>query len=213
MDQKNTIVKCTANPNCLFNHNGICDNYVITIGADGSCQEYVETEDVIIRPVFCEHCGHYEDHGLLQNPCNKHECYRHRKDNACLDFIYSRGQRAKGNFYEDTCDDKVTVRIKVAELNKPNKNQSVISDWDFAAIPDICKTCKKVVYGQRCEYKNVANGVWACYEIDETIKKAGTLNECWWCDFFNSENRKCKHKDPDIDKFGCHSSQSTGGNR
>ena len=43
MDQKNTIVKCTANPNCLFNHNGICDNYVITIGADGSCQEYVET--------------------------------------------------------------------------------------------------------------------------------------------------------------------------
>ena len=43
MDQKNTIVKCTANPNCLFNHNGICDNYVITIGADGSCQEYIET--------------------------------------------------------------------------------------------------------------------------------------------------------------------------
>lgn len=44
MDQKNTIVKCTTNPTCLFNHNGICDNYVITIGADGSCQEYVETE-------------------------------------------------------------------------------------------------------------------------------------------------------------------------
>ena len=46
MDQKNTIVKCTANPNCLFNHNGICDNYVITIGADGSCQEYIETESL-----------------------------------------------------------------------------------------------------------------------------------------------------------------------
>lgn len=87
MDQKNTIVKCTANPSCLFNHNGICDNYVITIGADGSCQEYIETEDMIIRPVLCEHCGHYEDHGLLQNPCNKHECYRHRKENACVDFI------------------------------------------------------------------------------------------------------------------------------
>ena len=43
MDQKNTIVKCTANPACLFNHNGICDNYVITIGADKKCQEYVET--------------------------------------------------------------------------------------------------------------------------------------------------------------------------
>ena len=45
MDQKNTIIKCMANPDCLFNHNGICDNYVITIGADGSCQEYVETEE------------------------------------------------------------------------------------------------------------------------------------------------------------------------
>ena len=128
MDQKNTIVKCTANPNCLFNHNGICDNYVITIGADGSCQEYIETEDVIIRPVFCEHCGHYEDHGLLQNPCNKHERYMHRKENACVDFISIRGQRAKCNFYEDTCDDKETVKIKIAELNKPNKNKSTIRD-------------------------------------------------------------------------------------
>lgn len=106
MDQKNTIVKCTANPNCLFNHNGICDNYVITIGADGSCQEYVETEDVIIRPVLCEHCGHYEDHGLLQNPCNKHECYRHRKENACVDFIAIRGQRAKCDFLEETFDEE-----------------------------------------------------------------------------------------------------------
>lgn len=44
MEQKNTIVKCFASPNCLFNHNGVCDNYVINIGADGSCQEYVETE-------------------------------------------------------------------------------------------------------------------------------------------------------------------------
>ena len=44
MDQKNTIVKCYVHPDCLFCHSGICDNYVITIGADGSCQEYVETE-------------------------------------------------------------------------------------------------------------------------------------------------------------------------
>ena len=43
MDQKNTIVKC-ARHNCLFNHKGVCDNYVINIRADGSCQEYVETE-------------------------------------------------------------------------------------------------------------------------------------------------------------------------
>ena len=44
MDQKNTIVKCKAHPNCLFNHNGICDNYVINIGTDGKCEGYVETE-------------------------------------------------------------------------------------------------------------------------------------------------------------------------
>ena len=43
MDQKNTIVKCAMHK-CLFNHNGTCDQYVITIGVDGSCQEYVETE-------------------------------------------------------------------------------------------------------------------------------------------------------------------------
>ena len=45
MDQKNTIVKCKAHPNCLFNYNGICDNYVINIGADGKCDCYVETEN------------------------------------------------------------------------------------------------------------------------------------------------------------------------
>ena len=44
MEQKNTIVKCFANPDCLFCHNGICDNYVIIIGSDGSCQNYVATE-------------------------------------------------------------------------------------------------------------------------------------------------------------------------
>ena len=44
MDQKNTIVKCYAKPDCLFCYNGICNNYVITIGSDGSCQNYVETE-------------------------------------------------------------------------------------------------------------------------------------------------------------------------
>ena len=72
MDQKNTIVKCTANPNCLFNHNGICDNYVITIGADGSCQEYIETEDVIeytekTKNQMCWYCDHGK-HGKCKFP-------------------------------------------------------------------------------------------------------------------------------------------------
>ena len=108
MDQKNTIVKCTANPTCLFNHNGICDNYVITIGADGSCQEYVETEEkdwppsteqILQRTIDyeleqknqrclrCEDCKYFENTGLLQCPCRKHSCYKHRLELPCEDFI------------------------------------------------------------------------------------------------------------------------------
>ena len=126
MDQKNTIVKCKAHPNCLFNYNGVCDNYVINISADGKCECYVETEE---------------------------------KETSFIDqysFVeikeYKQGQ---------------PVTLKIAELNKPNKNKSIISDWDFAATPDICKTCKKVVYGQPCKYKNVAYGVWICYEEEK----------------------------------------------
>lgn len=128
MDQKNTIVKCYAHPNCLFNHNGVCDNYVISIGEDRKCDCYVETEEketsVADQYSFVEVKG------------------------------YKQGQ---------------PVTFKIAEFNKPNKNQSIISDWDYAAKPDICKTCRKVVYGHPCQHKNVINGVWTCYEeeIDE----------------------------------------------
>ena len=211
MDQKNTIVKCKAHPNCLFNYDGVCDNYVINIGADGKCECYVETGlvgNAIQDPVKI---------GLALKEISKQ-----------MDI--QRGQRAEGNFYDDACDisflredlekiqktlerESIPCTMKIAEFNKPNKNRSVISDWDYAATLDICKTCKKVIYGQPCQYKNVANGVWACYERDESIKKAGALDICWWCDFFNSEKRSCTHKNPDIDKLGCHSLQSTGGNR
>ena len=44
MDQKNTIVKCAMHK-CLFNNCGTCDQYVITIGVDGKCEGYVETEN------------------------------------------------------------------------------------------------------------------------------------------------------------------------
>lgn len=146
MDQKNTIVKCKAHPNCLFNHNGVCDNYVINIGADGSCQEYVETENVTIRPVFCEHCGHYEDHGLLQNPCNKHECYRHRKDNACVDFVYIRGQRAKCSIYDD------------------------VYDYEPFLTKTICSQCKYDPHDKLCNRKNVtSNGIWTCWEEKDEV--------------------------------------------
>ena len=172
MDQKNTIVKCNRSLKCLFEHNGVCDNYVINIGVDGKCKEYTET--AIEDRVFCYECDYFADTGLLQCSCDKHEQYVYRKAPACGDFKAKRGQRAKCNVYDDMMDidDKhlgktVTVKMKVAELNKPNTNKSIISDWDYAATPDICKTCKKVVYGQPCKWKDVAYGVWTCYEEEK----------------------------------------------
>lgn len=82
MDQKNTIVKCNRSPNCLFNHNGICDNYVINIGADGKCESYVETESGYAPPSAQE---------IIE--------YITKLEQEKL-----RGQRAKGNFMEDSCN-------------------------------------------------------------------------------------------------------------
>ena len=159
MDQKNTIVKCKAHPNCLFNHNGVCDNYVINIGENSRCQSYVETEDE--RVLMCEHCDYYNDNGLLQNPCDKRECYMHRKENACVNFKVKRGLRAKDNIIDDSCDIDIDediqlkeaikrmlypVTLKVAEFDKPNKNKSVLKlkedkecYWCEYSIDGICK--------------------------------------------------------------------------
>ena len=43
MDQKNTIVKCNATT-CLYNHKGICDQYVIDLDMYGQCKDYCECE-------------------------------------------------------------------------------------------------------------------------------------------------------------------------
>ena len=82
MDQKNTIVKCAMHQ-CLFNHCGTCDQYVITIGVNGSCQAYVETEIV---------------------------------DMHNLDL-----------------GEPVLFKMKIAELNKPNKNKSTIREIGHAS--------------------------------------------------------------------------------
>ena len=145
MEQKNTIVRCTAHPKCLFNHNGVCDNHVITIGPDGNCQEYVETENVTIRPALCEQCGHYEDYGLLQNPCNKLECYRHRKDNACVDFIAIRGQRAKGKIFDDIYD------AEYEELFNATKNMLKSSGVELKQENQMCWYCDHGEHG-KCSF-------------------------------------------------------------
>ena len=145
MDQKNTIVKCRAHPDCLFNHNGVCDNYVITIGADGKCECYVETARVDnfgiskIKEIAIYEPGSKEPLLTLKEP--------------------QRGQRAKCNFVEDACDDKEIVKMKIAELNKPNKNKSTIRE----VMPE-------------CDLP-VCN--WSC---KHALRSGPTFNPDLWCD-------------------------------
>ena len=106
MDQKNTIVKCKARPDCLFNYNGVCDNYVISIGKNGKCDCYVET-------TTCQDCEFYEDKKLLQNKCSKDEHYYLRTAPICDSFqeTTKRGQRANCNIYDSVCDEKPVIKI------------------------------------------------------------------------------------------------------
>lgn len=171
MDQKNTIVKCKAHPNCLFNHNGVCDNYVINIGADGSCQEYVETEQKTCHP----DCIHFDDSDmfvglicLFKHPEPLKEFY----EGMPCEHYYAlhkkplRGWRAKGDFLEDGMVDSKIVdevcqpfKIKIAELNKENKNKSTIRD----IVPE----CDLPI----CD--------WSC---KHALKSGPSFNPDLWCD-------------------------------
>ena len=263
MDQKNTMVKC-AKHNCLFNNYGTCDQYVITIGVDNTCQAYTETEgftfeeqkachsncihfddsDPMVGPVclfqhpkplkafydgmpcdfyhqklyateneeqiynktkeileksgvtlispVCGNCNYFADNGLLQCPCDKHEQYVYRKAPACGDFKAKRGQRIKGNFIEDDWVDPDIVeevcqpfKVKVAELNKPNKNKSILQS------------------------EILAEGI----NVTAPAPQPGSLSICYWCDYFNSNIKKCYCKNPILTPGECHSCKSTGGNR
>ena len=79
MDQKNTIVKCNRSPKCLFEYNGICDNYVINICADGQCACYVEIES-------CKNCEHLAHPFTLQAWCKVHDQYVIKTSPACEHF-------------------------------------------------------------------------------------------------------------------------------
>lgn len=140
MDQKNTIVKCKAHPDCLFNHNGVCDNYVININADGKCECYVETELV---------------ENVIQDPVKIGLAFKEISKQMDM----QRGQRAKCNLYEDACDDKIAIKMKVAELNKPNKNKSTIK----GVVPE-------------CDLP-VCN--WSC---KHALRSGPTFNPDLWCD-------------------------------
>lgn len=167
MDQKNTIVKCESN--CLFNYNGICDNYVINI-KDGKCASQVECEETEEEQIYNNAKKMLEKAGV-----------------TIIDPICDakRGQRAKLGLIEDACDDKVTVTMKVAEFDKPNKNKSTIKDMDL---------------------HSVIQNAWGS---EEYVRD----QMCWYCD--NGLYGECKFPaKPDLDRTGkCPRYKSTGGNR
>lgn len=117
MNQKNTIVKCAMHK-CLFNHCGTCDQYVITIGIDNTCQAYTETEGFTFKEQKTCHpdCIHFDDSDIMVGPIClfKHpEPLKEFYEGVPCDYYHStnrlRGQRAKCDFYEGTCDNKEAV--------------------------------------------------------------------------------------------------------
>ena len=112
MDQKNTIVKC-AKHKCLFNNCGTCDQYVITIGVDNTCQAYTETEGFTFKEQKACHpdCIHFDDSDLMVGPVClfKHpEPLKDFFEGMPCDYYhsrnYTRGQRAKCNLFDDKMD-------------------------------------------------------------------------------------------------------------
>ena len=95
MEQKNTIVKCLRH-NCLWNHRGTCDQYVIPIDANGQCGAFVETAPI-----------HEEiDLEALAEAEELYQCATEMLAQQGVTLIPTssepiRGKRAKGDFYED----------------------------------------------------------------------------------------------------------------
>lgn len=116
MDQKNTIVKCNRSPKCLFEHNGVCDNYVVNIGADGQCECYVETAP--------------KQEEINAEAQELYQCATEMLERQGVTIIPSssepkRGQRAKCNVFDDMMDindkhlgEAVTVVAMMEEKNE-----------------------------------------------------------------------------------------------
>lgn len=151
MDQKNTIVKCKAYPNCLFNYNGVCDNYVINIGVDGKCDCYVETESVKEQKTCHPDCIHFDDSDIMVGPIClfKHpEPLKDFFEGMPCDYYHStnctRGQRTKSSIYDN------------------------VYNYEPFLTKAICSQCKYDTHGNLCSRKNVAsNGIWTCWEKKE----------------------------------------------
>ena len=165
MDQKNTIVKCNRSPKCLFEYNGVCDNYVINIGADGQCECYIETEPIKEQKTCQDDCIHFDDSDpmvgpmcLFKHPEPLKEFY---KDMPC-DYYHKRGQRAKCNVYSITRPNKpIQLKMTIAEFDKITKNKSTIKD----VMPE----CDLPICNWSCKY---------------ALRDGPSFNPYIWCDLY-----------------------------
>jgi hypothetical protein len=150
MDQKNTIVKC-AKHKCLFNKGGTCDQYVITIGVDNTCQAYTETEGFTFKEQKVCHpdCIHFDDSDIMVGPIClfKHpeplkEFYEGMPCEYYHSKNYTRGQRAKGNIFDDTYD------VKYEELFNATKNMLKSSGVEIKQEEQMCWYCDHGKHGK-----------------------------------------------------------------
>lgn len=112
MEQKNTIVKCLRH-NCLWNHRGTCDQYVIPIDANGQCGAFVETAPI-----------HEEiDLEALAEAEELYQCSTEMLAQQGVTIIPTssepmRGQRVKCDFYEDGWIDPEIVKEACQSFTK-----------------------------------------------------------------------------------------------
>lgn len=105
MDQKNTIVKCVKHK-CLFNNCGTCDQYVITIGVDNTCQAYTETEGFTFKEQKTCHpdCVHFDDSDPMVGPIclfQHPEPLKNFYEGMPCDYYHKRGHRTNCDLFED----------------------------------------------------------------------------------------------------------------
>jgi hypothetical protein len=190
MEQKNTIVKC-ARHNCLWNHCGTCDQYVIPIGVDGQCGAFVETapkHEEADAETLVEAEGLYQyatemlaRQGVIIIPSSSEP---------------KRGQRAKCNFYEDGWADPEIVKeaCQPFTCDMMDVNDKHLGEDVTVKIPD-------------------PKDMGIHFTIQNTQWNKEFLRDqmCWYCD--NGIYGECKlTAKPALDRTGkCPYYKSTGG--
>lgn len=198
MDQKNTIVKCNATT-CLYNHKGICDQYVIDLDMYGQCKDYCE--------------------------CEKTEAPAQLKSDLEYDEKPKRGKRAELPMLADgvpqdivdaLLDENLITPDVAKEITTGEESQTCVDCGHFDDTGLLQCWCKEIQ-----QYSHRKNNPCEAFvertKYNKEIKPhKGKLNECWWCDYHVGAlggKKKCQLLHPDIRDGKCYSIKSTGANQ